>query len=258
MGRNRDPNRDKALEIYLEQEGKISNRKIAEMLSLSEKTVSGWKCKDNWLDRRNGVLQKNERSTPKNTEYSKKCGAKPGNQNAKGHGAPKGNKNAVGNKGGYALPGNKNAEKHGFFSRIFPDDEEIRAIVESINIKSPLEMLWENIVIQYTAIARAQRLMYVENQEDTTKMLKRHKDMDNGTEKEWELQFAWDKHAAFLKAQSGAMKTLEGLIARYEDLAGEKKKLEIDKMKAEITKLKGDGNDTPTLNIKIDYGDNNV
>jgi len=245
MGRNRDPNRDKALEIYLEQEGTISNRKIAEMLSLSEKTVSGWKCKDNWLDRMNGVLKKNERSTPYFSEYSKKCGAKPGNKNAVGYGAPKGNKNAIGNKGGYAQPGNKNAEKHGFFSRIFPDDEETREIVESINIKSPLEMLWENIVIQYTAIARAQRLMYVENQEDTTKVLKRYKDMDNGTEKEWELQFAWDKHAAFLKAQSTAMKTLEGLFARYEEmmrgkLVTEEHRLKLEKLKAEIAKLKGD------------------
>ncbi len=45
--------------------------------------------KDGWIDKLNGVLHKNELSTPKkDTEYSKK---KPG--------APKGNKNAVNNRG---------------------------------------------------------------------------------------------------------------------------------------------------------------
>ena len=40
-------------------------------------------------------------------------GGQPGNQNAKGHGAPIGNRNAC----GHGAPlGNRNAEKHGLFS----------------------------------------------------------------------------------------------------------------------------------------------
>ena len=65
MARERSPNRDKAFEIYQQHGGKIQNREIANMLDISEKSVSGWKTKDKWISKLNGVLQINERSTPK-------------------------------------------------------------------------------------------------------------------------------------------------------------------------------------------------
>lgn len=65
MPRARDPNRDKAFEIYKKHKGKIQNREISKLLNVPEKTVSGWKCKDKWNQKMNGVLQKN-------TEYSKR------------------------------------------------------------------------------------------------------------------------------------------------------------------------------------------
>ena len=65
MARERSPNRDKAFELYKESNGEIQNREIANILGISEKTVSGWKVKDKWSSKLNGVLQINERSTPK-------------------------------------------------------------------------------------------------------------------------------------------------------------------------------------------------
>lgn len=65
MPRARDPNRDKAFEIYKKHKGKIQNREISKLLNVPEKTVSGWKCKDKWNQKMNGVLQKD-------TEYSKR------------------------------------------------------------------------------------------------------------------------------------------------------------------------------------------
>ena len=53
MPRQRSPNRDRAFEIYREHGGNIENRRIAEMLGISEKSVSGWKCKDKWDDNLN-------------------------------------------------------------------------------------------------------------------------------------------------------------------------------------------------------------
>lgn len=61
--RTRDPNRDKAFEIYKKYKGNIQNREISQKLNVPEKTISGWKCKDKWNQKMNGVLQKN-------TEYS--------------------------------------------------------------------------------------------------------------------------------------------------------------------------------------------
>lgn len=123
MPRIRSPERDKAFEIYKESGGKIENRRIAEQLGISEKTVGGWKCKDKWEQQLNGVLQKKKRSTPK-------------------RGAPKGNQNAKGNKGGNGGPvGNVNSVKHGAYQTIYAAylPEEEREIYDQMPGEADLE-----------------------------------------------------------------------------------------------------------------------
>lgn len=222
MARQRSPNRDKALEIFKEHDGNITNRAIAEMLGAPEKTISGWKVKDKW----NGVLQKNIRSTPKAK------GGQPDNKNAVGHGAPE---------------GNKNSEKHGFFSKWLP--AETVEIMKSIEKMDPLDILWDNIQLQYTAIIRAQKLMYVKDQQDKT-IEKVGEGFGNIDSEKWEVQQAWDKHATFLNAQSRAMKTLEGMMKQYDELlhknwelATEEQKQRIENLKANTAKIKGDDPD---------------
>ena len=72
MARARSPNRDKSFEIYKEHKGNITNREIAKQLGVSEKTVGGWKSKDKWQDKLNGVLRISKRSTPNNKKKSTK------------------------------------------------------------------------------------------------------------------------------------------------------------------------------------------
>ncbi|MGQ7277760.1 terminase small subunit [Brevibacillus thermoruber] len=72
MARARDPNRDKAFEIWKQAGGEIKLKKIADQLGVSEGTVRGWKAKDRWDERLNGALQSNERNAPKNMERSKR------------------------------------------------------------------------------------------------------------------------------------------------------------------------------------------
>ena len=128
-------------------------------------------------------------------------------------GAPEGNKNAVGNRGGAAPKRNSNAVSHGFFRKYFPDD--VAEIIEEIESKSLLDMLWANIMFQYTAIIRAERIMFVEDKEEMIKEIKKRKFeiVDTSTkekasfeqvvtEEEYEFQFSWDRHATFLNAQS--------------------------------------------------------
>ncbi|AQY42293.1 phage terminase small subunit [Bacillus thuringiensis] len=252
MARQRSPDRNKAYEIFKEHNGDITNRKIAELLSTSEKTVSektvgGWKSKDGWIDKLNGVLHKNERSTPKeDTEYSKKKpGAPKGNKNAVNNrgGAKKGNKNAVGNSGGAAPLRNGNAATHGLYRKYLPQEifDLKEELIEAIN-NDPLAIIWESIMLQYTQIIHAQRIMFVRDNEDMTKELRKNKLTESGFEEEWEIQFAWDKQASFLNAQSKAMSTLVTLIEKYDRLANtEEQKLRIEKLKKEIASIKVDG-----------------
>lgn len=134
-------NKKRALEIFLEHKGNITNRKIAELLGEKEKTISAWKSREKW----NVVLQNQECSTTKKTVVLqdkncsttvKKRGAPKGSQNSKGHGAPKGNKNAVGNRGGPGGPyGNKKAVTTGEFETIWFDclTEEEQRLYDKID-----------------------------------------------------------------------------------------------------------------------------
>jgi len=131
--------------------------------------------------------------------------------------------------------------------------------MKEIETRLPLDMLWDNIIIQYTAIVRAQRIMFVEGKEEMIKELKKRKYEihDTGTkekpnmeqivtEEEFEFQFSWDRHATFLSAQSRAMSTLQGMLVKYEEMcrqekADEEQQLRLDKLRAELDKLKGGG-----------------
>ena len=233
MGRVRSPNRDKAFEIYKEHDGKIANREIANILGVSEKTISGWKVKDKWNYKLNGVLQKKIRSTPN------KRGGQPNN------------KNAVGNTGGGPPKENKNAETHGFFSKYLPEDTF--NIIQEIEVKNPIDILWENIKIQYAAIIRAQKIMYVKSQQDHTKELVKETIGEKADTNEWEIQYSWDKQANFLNAQSRAMKTLEGMIKQYDELLNKNWTLVTEEQKTRIEVLKSKVNkDNNTKEDKLD------
>lgn len=158
---------------------------IASQLNLPEGTVRRWKSTHKW---------ENERSE-KNSERSKK------------RGAPK---------------GNKNAEKFGFFSKYLP--EETFSIIQEMPA-DPLDVLWDQVQLAYAAIIRAQQIMYVRDQDDSTTT-------------KWETQQAWDKHGNFLQAQARAQSELRGLIKQYDELLHKRWDLASEEQKARIAVLK--------------------
>ncbi len=241
MAKARSPDRIKAEEIYLEHKGNIELIKIAEILDRPPGTIRGWKNKDNWDDKLNGTFQEKDN---KNAERSKrKKGGQLNNKNAVGHGPPK---------------ENKNAEKHGFFSKYLP--EETLDILHEIKEMDPLDFLWDGIQIQYAIIIRAQRIMHVTSKEEMIKELKKAKyeiiPDDEGklnqmaTELEYEFQFAWDRQATLLNAQSRAMSELRSMIKQYDELlktelATEEQRLRIKKLQVEINKIENKDTDKP-------------
>ena len=242
MARARDPNRDKAFEIYKEHNGNIPLKDIAAQLGKGEGTVRGWKNKDKWDETLNGTLQSNVRNVPNKV------------------GAPKGNENAKGNRGNPTPKFSKRnsiAEKHGFFSKYLP--EETLEIMEAMNERSSADLIWDQIQIQYAAIIRAQKIMHVESKDEMIKELKKHKDTEWGEEVEYEFQFAWERQAQLLTAQSRAIGELRSSIRQFVEMADqdderrlklEQMQLAIDKTKVEIEKL-GSGDQNESFEIKI-------
>lgn len=155
------------------------------------------------------------------------------------------NTNAVGNSGGGPV-GNQKARTHGLYAKYVP--EETLEIMDGERDKSTLDSLWESICLQKAAIVRAQRIMFVRDAADITKVQKRLKSGRGGKEVEFELQLPWDKQATFLKAQSRAMGTLNNMIRQYEEMLhqsadNEEQRLRIEKLKAEVAELRTDNDE---------------
>ena len=218
MGRARDPNRDKAFEIYKQNNGNITNRNIGDMLGVPEKTISVWKLRDKWS---NCSTSKDECSTSKRKR-----------------GAPKGNKNS---KGGSI--GNQNALKHGLFAKYLP--QEIYEIAQELSEKQPIDILWENITLTYANLLHAQRILYVQDVHDTTTML--IASTAKGSES-YEVHTAWDKQGKAMAAIARAQTELRGMIKTYDELTRsplvtEEQRLRIENLKAQL----GSGNEDDTV-----------
>ena len=218
MARSRSPNREKAFQIYKENKGNITSQQIADILNESVKNIQFWRSADSW-----------------SKKYNPKGGAPLGNTNANG-----------------APCKNQYARKHGFYSKLMP--AETYDIFTEVEDMSPLEILWTNIKIKYAAILRAQKIMFVKNIDDKTIEIKKQKSQfdyvgEKGSkhleevysEKELEIQYAWDKQANFLQAQSKAMSTLTNMIKKYDEMlhanwesATEEQKLRIERLKQRI------------------------
>ncbi|EEI59982.1 hypothetical protein HMPREF0352_1780 [Enterococcus faecium TX1330] len=97
-------------------------------------------------------------------------------------------------------------------------------------------------MIQYTAIIRAQKIMFVDYEDSLSKEVSKWSSSDSGSSEEYAIQYAWDKQANFMNAQSRAMSTLSNLIKQFINIADEKderrKKLEL--MESQIIKAKAD------------------
>lgn len=223
MSRPRSPNRDKAYEIYVKFNGKITSKEIAALLNENENNINCWRTMDKWKKKFNKV------------------------------GAPYGNKNALGNRGG-APKGNVNSFKYGNYSQRIP--LAVKNIMEELDTEDPIEKLWRSICIQEARIINMQNIMHVENKEDITKELKKTKVQNNIVssketgeeipievyrEEEYEIQFAWDKEANLINTQSKAFNTLAKLIKQYDemihanwDTVTEEQKLRVERLRVQI------------------------
>ena len=235
MGRARDPNRDKAFEIYSENNGNIELIEIAERLGVSAGTVRGWKSKDKWEPKIKGTLQN------KNTERSKKPrGAPKGSKNALGHGAPKGNTNAL---------------KHGLFAKYLP--QEVYEIAQELSEKQPIDILWENITLTYANLLHAQRILYVQDVDDTTSVLIATTAKGGAS---YEIHTSWDKQGKALAAMARAQTELRGMIKTYDELTRsplvtEEQRLRIENLKAQLGS--NDEDDTVITGFTFDRSEYN-
>lgn len=139
---------------------------------------------------------------------------------------------------GTKCAGNMHSQTHGLMAKYLP--KEALEIVELLD-QSPTEILWDSIKLQYAAILRSQKIMYVANQNTLIKELKKSSEFGE----EYEIQFAWDRQEKFLNVISKAMITLAQMIEKYEALSSldpkyvkKQRNLLLEKMEQEAEHIK--------------------
>ena len=199
----------------------ITLKALAEKYNLSPSTVRSRKNREDW--------QRNEN---RNVATRRNATDKPGGQRE--------NKNSTGNSGGSPPKGNRNAFKHGLFSKYMP--EESLRIAEELSDSDPSDIIWNNIMIQYTAIIRAQKIMFVESQDDLSKETSGWSSGAEGGSESYAIQYAWDKQANFMNAQARAMKTLSDLIKQFVLISDEQdeRRNKLELMKGQIKKTEAE------------------
>lgn len=223
MPKAKNAKADEALALY--RQG-LKLVEIAKQLDVPEGSVRRWKCTYKW---------DSERSQPKKA-----------NARIKKNGAPYGNKNAVGSRGGDGAPvGNQRAKKHGLFSRYMP--KETLEIIDALEDRSPLDLLWDQIQIAYAAILRAQQINFVKDKDDSTTTKIKEGYSDTGSTEEWGVQQAWDKQANFMKAQARAQSELRSMIKQYDEMLHKDWEAATEEQKARLqllqSKIEGGGAD---------------
>lgn len=86
MGRPRKVERDQALQLYLDSEGNISTKELAEAAGVPEARIRKWKSEDKWQECLKNKPRK-KGGQPGNKNATGKSQAKEGNRNAVTHGA---------------------------------------------------------------------------------------------------------------------------------------------------------------------------
>lgn len=138
--------------------------------------------------------------------------------------------------------------------KYLPDD--VVELMKKMEVTEPLDILYDQIRLQWTMIVRGQEIMYVSDQTDIDKF-KTSASMESDS---WEIHTSWDKYAKFMQAMSAANKELRFLIQQFMDIAPveDERRARIKAIEAttELTEqrikaLKGNVKDTTMLEVLI-------
>lgn len=219
----------KALDLYLFYKGKITAKEMAEKMQVSERTIKNWKSKFCW------EKQLKEYKTNKKTRQRIKDVVET---------IEKIEETAPFDRN-FKKKGKKGSDIFEQYTEFFNDD--VMEIINYVKENEIIDMLWEQILLQYATIIRLNKIMYVKDRDDHLQVLKKNKTNEYGEESEYAIKFATDIFTDFQNAQSKALGTLIALIKLYKELINElsdlKKQeyeLKIKRIEQEVAKSSND------------------
>lgn len=139
---------------------------------------------------------------------------------------------------------NRAAMIHGLRSK-FLFDEQVE-IMEALQDFDVVDQLWLQIELSFSAIIRAQKIMWVEDPFDHLKEISGEMDTEGMSKTDYKVIYAHERYESYIKAQTRAFAEHRNLVKQFMDLTTEdderrlkleQMQLNIDKTKAEINKL---------------------
>lgn len=226
MPRARDPNRDKAFEIFKEHNGDITNRKIAEILDCPEKTISAWKSRDKW----NAVLQTNDCSTTNNKQSLIADGQK----------EEKGKVPYRSNPKNQFTKRNEASVKHGFYRKWLPQD--MLEIIEDTKGMTLADRLWFQIETKFASLIQLHKIMFVEGRNDTLNEIDMISDGEDGGMERRKVVYAFEQYAEYVKTEARLTSEWRSVVKQFLELSDEydERRMKLEQMQLNIEKTKTD------------------
>lgn len=135
---------------------------------------------------------------------------------------------------------NRAAMIHGLRSK-FLFDEQIE-IMEALQDFDVVDQLWLQIELSFSAIIRAQKIMWVEDPFDHLKEIGGEMDAEGMSKTDYKVIYAHERYESYIKAQTRAFAEHRNLVKQFMDLTTEddERRLKLEQMQLNMEKTKTD------------------
>lgn len=214
------------------ESSEITLKDLAEKHDVKDSTIRSRKNREKWKrgNATKSATQRNSVATKKKHNVQQK---RSGNPNPKNQFTKR----------------NSAAVTHGLFAKYLP--EETMEIMQSMNDRSPIDLIWDQIQIQYAAILRAQKVMWVDDAGDHLKEESGYSSGMESSSTSYKIAYAHERYNSFLSAQSRAMSELRSLIKQYDELLKTDMATEEQKARIAVLKSKVPNQNTVDMNKQI-------
>lgn len=230
---------------YIDYKNGMKYKEIAEKYGVTLNTVKSWKTRKwNKDDTEKGV----------HTKTTKGKGVHTKNESATTSDElveivmdePPKKDNRVKRRSGNPNPSNQFTKRnraamiHGLRSKFFYD-EQIE-IMEALQEFDVVDQLWLQIEISFSAIIRAQKIMWVEDQFDHLSEVSGQSSGESGSGETYKVVYAHERFESYIKAQTRAFAEHRSLVKQFMDMTTEddERRLKLEQMQLNINKTKAE------------------
>lgn len=231
MARARDPNRDKAKQLYLESNGEMLLKDIAAQLNKSDSQIRKWKNLDKWDDELKGNVTNETKSNVTNEKHAKNVG------DSKGEGRKRsGNPNPK----NQFTKRNEVSVKHGFYRQWLPMD--MVEIIEETKDFTLADRLWFQIETKFASLIQLHKIMFVENRSDTLKEESGYSSGEGGSGQTFKVVYAFEQYAEYIKTEARLTAEWRNVVKQFLELSDEydERRMKLEQMQLNIDKTKTD------------------